>query len=283
MKYYEGLIGNLKDNEVFVFGSNPEGRHGAGAAKFALMKFGAKYWNGRGIQGNAYALVTKNLKKGYVEKSTGKKYDFSGERSVSLPDIRINIEELYKYATENPEKSFMIAYQANSKNLNGYSDIEIFNVFNKNIEVPKNIIFNDSFKKFYKEKEEEMKIEVNVVNIKSNPDIKKDSKYVYCGRGSALGNPFNMENYSQEERERVCDSYEEYIEKEMRTNQKIKDQLNLIWTTARKEGVVYLGCFCAPQRCHCNTIKNIIDNKFEELKNRGKLKPRTKKPSNSPS
>ena len=57
-------ITKLEPNYIFVFGSNPEGRHGAGAAKAAL-KFGAKYGIGRGLQGQTYALVTKNLKEGF--------------------------------------------------------------------------------------------------------------------------------------------------------------------------------------------------------------------------
>ena len=62
-KTYTGMITSLKDNQVFVFGSNPEGRHGAGAAKTAKDKFGAKYGQGEGIQGQSYALPTKRIKK----------------------------------------------------------------------------------------------------------------------------------------------------------------------------------------------------------------------------
>ena len=49
-------------NTIFVFGSNPEGRHGAGAAKIAREQFGAKYGVGEGLTGNAYALPTKDLR-----------------------------------------------------------------------------------------------------------------------------------------------------------------------------------------------------------------------------
>ena len=35
MKFYIGNIESLAENEIFVFGSNPEGRHGAGTAKIA--------------------------------------------------------------------------------------------------------------------------------------------------------------------------------------------------------------------------------------------------------
>jgi hypothetical protein len=45
--------------EIFVFGSNLAGIHGAGAAKQAL-KYGAKYGIGNGFYGNTYAIPTKD-------------------------------------------------------------------------------------------------------------------------------------------------------------------------------------------------------------------------------
>ena len=51
MKTYKGLIGSLEEHQVFVFGSNPEGRHGAGTAKIVLDHYGAKYGVGRGLHG----------------------------------------------------------------------------------------------------------------------------------------------------------------------------------------------------------------------------------------
>lgn len=45
--------------EIFVFGSNLEGFHGAGAAKAALDYHGAQMGNAEGLQGNAYAIPTK--------------------------------------------------------------------------------------------------------------------------------------------------------------------------------------------------------------------------------
>lgn len=60
-KYYEGTITPDKDT-VFVFGSNPEGGHDAGAAKIAREQFGAEYGVGEGLTGNAYALPTKRVK-----------------------------------------------------------------------------------------------------------------------------------------------------------------------------------------------------------------------------
>jgi len=55
-------INELKDNEIFCFGANLAGRHGAGAAKLAFDKFGAKWGQGVGLYGKTYAIPTKNKK-----------------------------------------------------------------------------------------------------------------------------------------------------------------------------------------------------------------------------
>ena len=46
-------INELKDNEVFVFGSNLRGMHGGGAARVARLKFGAVMGQGVGQQGQS--------------------------------------------------------------------------------------------------------------------------------------------------------------------------------------------------------------------------------------
>jgi len=45
---------------IFIFGSNLAGRHGAGAALFALKYHGAILGRGVGRQGSSYAIPTKN-------------------------------------------------------------------------------------------------------------------------------------------------------------------------------------------------------------------------------
>lgn len=47
-------------NEVFVFGSNLRGRHGAGAAKVAVEKFGAVEGIAEGRMDGCYAIPTKD-------------------------------------------------------------------------------------------------------------------------------------------------------------------------------------------------------------------------------
>lgn len=57
-------ITDLKENEVFVFGSNEAGIHGAGAAKTAKVRFGAKDFKGFGYHstpiGLTFAIPTKD-------------------------------------------------------------------------------------------------------------------------------------------------------------------------------------------------------------------------------
>lgn len=146
MEFYSGDITTLKENEIFVYGANPEFRNGKGAALQA-RSFGAKaFGGGRGIVGQTYGLVTKNLKPNYLEKETGILYTKAGEKSLTKAQISDNILELYKTANNHKDKRFLIAYKNQNSNLNGYSSEEIFELFVKNKDVPNNIIFNDSFK-----------------------------------------------------------------------------------------------------------------------------------------
>lgn len=51
------MITGLQPNEVFVFGSNNHGEHGAGAAKAAIA-WGAVMGKGFGLHGQTYAIDT---------------------------------------------------------------------------------------------------------------------------------------------------------------------------------------------------------------------------------
>lgn len=56
--YTPERITELKADEVFVFGSNLAGMHGAGAAYVAFQKFGAVMGCGVGLRGQSYAIPT---------------------------------------------------------------------------------------------------------------------------------------------------------------------------------------------------------------------------------
>jgi len=57
-KYTPDRITELKENEVFVFGSNLQGMHAGGAARVAVDRFGAIWGQGTGLQGQSYAIPT---------------------------------------------------------------------------------------------------------------------------------------------------------------------------------------------------------------------------------
>ena len=51
-------IESLEPGEVFVFGSNANGAHGAGAARDRLERFGAVWGQADGLQGQSYGIDT---------------------------------------------------------------------------------------------------------------------------------------------------------------------------------------------------------------------------------
>ena len=136
-RFYDGLI-EPSDNVVFVFGSNPEGRHGAGAAKVARERFGAVYGQGEGLQGNAYAIPTKDLR---VTENRGL-------RSIGPEAIKESIRKMYGVARENPLKSFMVAYTngPDETSLNGYTGREMCGMFMDAGPIPGNVVFSSAWK-----------------------------------------------------------------------------------------------------------------------------------------
>jgi hypothetical protein len=136
MKTYKGSITELPENGIFVFGSNTQGRHGAGAALVAREKFGAIYGQSTGLQGKSYGIVTKDLTK-------------SVHPSIPEQMIMMQIWDLYKYAEVNHNKLFYIAYSGNGINLNAYTPQDMARMFSY-VHIPENIIFEEEFYKLLK-------------------------------------------------------------------------------------------------------------------------------------
>lgn len=143
MKTYKGKITNdmRGPNNILVFGSNTEGRHGAGMAKIAHDHWGAEYKMALGIQGNAFAICTKDLTK-------------MKHPSISAVTIEHQIKELYAYAYFLEHQNFYVAYTHPSITLCGYTTEELAKMFACEIP-PENIIFEENFGKLV---EEELKL-----------------------------------------------------------------------------------------------------------------------------
>lgn len=132
-KTYSGMIQNLAPNQVFVFGSNTQGKHGKGAALTAKNKFGAIYGQAEGPQGQSYAIITKDLTK-------------NTHPSRTPEQIKEQVHNLYEYARENPDKEFLVAYSGKGTNLNAYSNQEMADMFGSE-PIPNNIVFEQEFNK----------------------------------------------------------------------------------------------------------------------------------------
>ena len=131
LKTYSGIITNLEPNQIFVFGSNTQGRHGKGAALTAKNKFGAVYGQSEGIQGQSYAIITKDLTS-------------SVQPSRTPEQIVEQINKLYTYARQHRDKEFLVAYSGTGTNLNYYSNEDLARMFAK-YPIPDNIVFEKSF------------------------------------------------------------------------------------------------------------------------------------------
>ena len=85
-------IQELKENQIFVFGSNMNGNHAGGAARLAVEKFGAIMGQAEGIQGQSYAIPTldKDLQK------------------VTEEELVVFLGNFGNYANEHPEKEFLL-------------------------------------------------------------------------------------------------------------------------------------------------------------------------------
>jgi hypothetical protein len=93
--------------EIFVFGSNLAGVHGAGAALAARKRHGAIYGRGQGLQGNSYAIPTKG-------------WDM---KPLSLGRIQGEVSDFLDYAYAHPELTFRVTRVGCG--LAGYTDAEI--------------------------------------------------------------------------------------------------------------------------------------------------------------
>ena len=106
-------INTLKDNEIFVFGSNLAGMHAGGAARVAAQKFGAVMGQGVGLQGQSYAIPT-----------------MQGGVETIVPYV----DEFIKFADCHPDLTFLVTRIGCG--IAGFTDKEIAPLFVRAINIP---------------------------------------------------------------------------------------------------------------------------------------------------
>lgn len=114
----------MSRSEIFVFGSNLAGRHGAGAAKYAMEVFGAEYGVGEGLTGRAYALPTKDMKL----------------KTRALIDIEISLDKMLMCARVN-QNDMWFRLTPVGCGLAGYERGDIWEILTKKY-IPENVLFD---------------------------------------------------------------------------------------------------------------------------------------------
>lgn len=82
-----GSITSLRPNEVFVFGTAPDGNHKSSAAKLAVKEFGAKMGQGEGLSGQSYAIPVHK------------------HRTWKMAEV---VARFIEFAKSNPDKKFFV-------------------------------------------------------------------------------------------------------------------------------------------------------------------------------
>ena len=106
-------VERLSKCEIFVFGSNLEGRHMGGAARFACEKFGAEWGVGDGPTGQCYAIPTMH---------------------GGLEDIRPYAEKFIAYAKAHPMNRFLLT--RGGCGIAGFKDSDMAQLFEDVLDIP---------------------------------------------------------------------------------------------------------------------------------------------------
>lgn len=123
MNYTPDIITTLKENEVFVFGSNLAGHHAGGAARTAMRKFGAKWGEGTGLHEQSYAIPTMQ---------------------GGTDTIKPYIDDFIKFARQSTNTTFYVTRIGCG--IAGFTDQEIAPMFKKAMKLP-NVRLPESFVK----------------------------------------------------------------------------------------------------------------------------------------
>lgn len=116
--------------EIFVFGSNLSGIHGAGSAKQAYMYHGAVRGQGEGLQGDSYALPTKGINITFM----------------SLVNVAFHVRNFLSFVRMHPELQFKVTRVGCG--LAGFTDAEIAPMF---VHAPDNCMFDTAWQPIFRD------------------------------------------------------------------------------------------------------------------------------------
>lgn len=125
--HQDGTAPPYTAHDVFVFGSNQQGRHGKGAAYFAFVHFDAEEGKWDGHVGRSYAIPTK----------------YSPRVSMELSEIQPYVTKFIEYARTHRHLRFHVTRVGCG--LAGYKNSQIAPMFK---DAPENCSFAKEWEKY---------------------------------------------------------------------------------------------------------------------------------------
>lgn len=124
---------------------------------------------------------------------------------------------------------------------------------------------------------------IEVIHIKQIADLQtnENNKFIYIGRynpnilkydyieNANLGNPFKLENQTEEARVDCINKFDEYLKNLKPTDRYYKNIISLLKEIKNSDdnNKFHLVCFCKPKICHGDSLKDFmieLDNKENE-------------------
>jgi hypothetical protein len=97
---------------------------------------------------------------------------------------------------------------------------------------------------------------ITIANIKNGTKI--DDPHVFLiDRRTPVGNPFPLNDESL--RDEVCDKYDVWFNNKGLKDPKVVAYLNSLRLYLAEHKKIILLCWCAPKRCHGETIKKWLE------------------------
>jgi hypothetical protein len=162
-KYCDDFVTELAPNQVFVFGSNKTGFHGAGTAGFAFRGDFTNTWRYDKTFIKALRTPLGSLERigrwavlgkadGFQEGHKGASYaiptvERAGlKRSIPLKEILDSLLKLTQFARQNPDKEFLVYLKGGG--YSGYTKLEfagLYKQWHKLTTIPDNIILRSEY------------------------------------------------------------------------------------------------------------------------------------------
>jgi hypothetical protein len=111
---------------------------------------------------------------------------------------------------------------------------------------------------------------IQVVNKRTHKPTPDD---FYIGRGSVMGNPYHSKEsnhpqalYKVETVEEAIGGYEKYLEYSYFNDVSIHETIRGLIDRELNGEDTNLVCYCAPNKCHGDVIKNFVEDAVEQIR-----------------